>query len=542
MYSGPGSAPMLTAAAAWDGLAGELGSAAQSFSSITSGLAGQAWQGPSSAAMMSAAAQYINVLSAASAQAQTAAAQAQAVASEYESALSAIVHPAMVSTNRNQFVQLVMSNLFGQNAPAIAATEAQYEEMWARDVSAMVGYHGGVSAAAAQLPSWQAAVQGLQGQLTSAVAAGPVGSAVRSATAATNGSPLGGALGGVPQSAAAAVSQVRQDIVGAINTPTEMLFGRPLIGTGSVGATGSAATSNAISTAISTSSTSATIPLQMVNGTEPVVHASVGNGGSIPLLVDTGSTGLVVPYQDVGGLTGLLSYGLPSNFGIGGYSGGLDYVYATYNMPVNFGGGVVTNSTPVDVELFAFPTTLQTLQNYGFSFQNYFAPDGVSGVLGVGPNAGGPGPSIPTQHFANTSWDQGLLINEPANTLTFGPAPTNYGTGVQLTGSPVTNLNVQVGSHTYSNVPSIVDSGGVEGTWPTSSLGSPPAPGTQVIVSSSSGESLYQYTYEGGDSAYYPTTVSSGLMNTGYAPYLMFPTYIDNVGNTTTIYTSALNQ
>ncbi len=535
MYSGPGSAPMLTAAAAWDGLASELSSAAQSFSSITSGLAGQAWQGPSSAAMMSTAARYTNVLSTASAQAQTAAAQAQAVAGEYESALSAIVHPAMVSTNRNQLVQLVVSNLFGQNAPAIAATESQYEEMWAKDVAAMVGYHGGVSAAAAQLPTWQGAMQGLHAQLSSAVAAGPVGSAVRSATAAAAGSPLGG----VGQSVNAAVGQVRQDIIGAINTPTEMLFGRPLIGTGSVGATGSAATTNATNTAISPSDTSATIPLQMVNGTEPVVHAAVGNGGSVPLLVDTGSTGLVVPYQDVGGLIGLLSHGLPTNFGIGGYSGGLDYVYATYNMPVNFGSGVVTNSTPVDVELFAFPTTLQGLQNYGFSFQNYFAPDGVAGVLGVGPNAGGPGPSIPTQHFANPSWDQGLLINEPANTLTFGPAPTNYGTGVQLSGSPITNLTVNVGGHNYTDVPSIVDSGGVEGTWPTSSLGSPPAPGTLVSVYSTSGQPLYSYTYEGGDSAYYPTTISSGLMNTGQAPYWMYPTYIDYGGNTTTIYTGA---
>ena len=45
MYSGEGSGPMLAAAAAWDGLASELGSAAQSFSSVSSGLAGDAWQG-----------------------------------------------------------------------------------------------------------------------------------------------------------------------------------------------------------------------------------------------------------------------------------------------------------------------------------------------------------------------------------------------------------------------------------------------------------------------------------------------------------------
>jgi PPE-repeat protein len=58
MFTGAGSAPMLEAAAAWDGLASELGSAASSFSSVISGLVGQAWQGPASAAMTAAAAPY----------------------------------------------------------------------------------------------------------------------------------------------------------------------------------------------------------------------------------------------------------------------------------------------------------------------------------------------------------------------------------------------------------------------------------------------------------------------------------------------------
>jgi PPE-repeat protein len=40
MFSGAGSGPLLEAAAAWDGLAAELGSAASSLGSVTSGLAG----------------------------------------------------------------------------------------------------------------------------------------------------------------------------------------------------------------------------------------------------------------------------------------------------------------------------------------------------------------------------------------------------------------------------------------------------------------------------------------------------------------------
>jgi PPE-repeat protein len=37
-------------------------------------------------------------------------------------------------------------NIFGQNTPAIAATEAHYEEMSAQDVAAQLGYHTGATA------------------------------------------------------------------------------------------------------------------------------------------------------------------------------------------------------------------------------------------------------------------------------------------------------------------------------------------------------------------------------------------------------------
>jgi len=170
MFSGACSGPMLEAAAAWDGLASELGSAASSFSSVTSGLTDQAWQGPAAAAMTAAAAPYARWLSAAAAQATGAAGQARTVAGAFESALTATVHPLQVSANRNGFVQLVMSNLFGQNAPAIAAAEAEYEQMWAQDVAAMVGYHAGASAAGGAL----APLHNLATQLASALGLSPV--------------------------------------------------------------------------------------------------------------------------------------------------------------------------------------------------------------------------------------------------------------------------------------------------------------------------------------------------------------------------------
>lgn len=148
---------MLQAAMAWDGLSAELGSAATSFNTVTSGLTDQAWQGPAAQAMSAAAAPYAGWLSAAAVQADNAAQQARSVAGVFETAKSAVVHPLEVAANRNGFVRLVMSNFFGQNAPAIAAAEASYEQMWARDVDAMLGYHAGAAQAAAALTPLAAA-------------------------------------------------------------------------------------------------------------------------------------------------------------------------------------------------------------------------------------------------------------------------------------------------------------------------------------------------------------------------------------------------
>ena len=299
---------------------------------------------------------------------------------------------------------------------------------------------------------------------------------------------------------------VQGELLNLINAPTEFLLGRPLISTGAPVTLGGSSTGR--------------VPLTIVGGTEPIVNASVGTGSPVPLLVDTGSTGLVIPVKDAGGILGVLRLGLPSGIGMGGYSGGLNYVYVTYNAPVNFGGGLVTSPTPVDLELFAFPTSLQSLANNGFSFQSFFAADGATGVLGVGPNAGGPGPSIPTQAFANSSYDTGLLINESARTLTFGPNPlTPIAT---LTGSPVTTLHVTVSDGPAQAVDSIIDSGGVFGTIPSSVIGNAP-PGTVITVSTPGGVELYQYTYGASDSA---TAISSGLMNTGALLFQNHPVYI----------------
>ena len=159
MYAGPGSAPMLAAAAAWEELAAELSSAASSYRSVISGLTSGPWLGPSALAMAAAATPYVAWMSATAGQAQVAAAQAQAAAGAFETAFAMTVPPPLIAANRAQLMMLVATNFFRQNTPAIAATEAEYGEMWAQDAAAMYGYAGNSSAITAQVTPFTSAPQ-----------------------------------------------------------------------------------------------------------------------------------------------------------------------------------------------------------------------------------------------------------------------------------------------------------------------------------------------------------------------------------------------
>ncbi len=150
IYSGPGSAPLLTAATAWAALASELQTTAAGYASTITEL-GSNWQGPSSTAAASAAAPFTEWLSSTAAQAEQTAAQAQAAAAAYEAAFAASIPPPVIAANRTLLAALVATNFLGINTPAIAATEATYAEFWAQDAGAMYAY-AGAAGAATQLP------------------------------------------------------------------------------------------------------------------------------------------------------------------------------------------------------------------------------------------------------------------------------------------------------------------------------------------------------------------------------------------------------
>jgi len=187
MYLGPGSAPMLAAAAAWEGVADELRSTASTYQSVISELTGDEWLGPTSASMAAAVAPYMTWMRVTGAQAEQTATNAVAAAGAFEAAFAMTVPPAGVAANRAQLTVLVASNFIGQNTPAIAATEAQYGEMWAQDAAAMYGYAASSASAAVLKPfSQPAQVTNLTGPADQAAAVlQSTGTAAASTTQAT---------------------------------------------------------------------------------------------------------------------------------------------------------------------------------------------------------------------------------------------------------------------------------------------------------------------------------------------------------------------
>jgi PPE-repeat protein len=221
MYAGAGSGPLLAAAAAWDGLASELSSAATSCQLTVSELTG-AWVGPSSMSMAAAAAPYLAWMNTTAAQAEQTASQLTSAVAAYEAAFTATVPPPIITANRALLASLVATNILGQNTPAIAATEAQYAEMWAQDAAAMYGY-AGASAAATTLTPFSSPPQTINPAGTGTQAA-----AVASATGTAAGTTQN-VLSQVPnmlQSLASAASPdaITAALLNVVNTPGNQAF------------------------------------------------------------------------------------------------------------------------------------------------------------------------------------------------------------------------------------------------------------------------------------------------------------------------------
>jgi PPE-repeat protein len=210
MYAGAGSGPMLAAAAAWDELATELQSTAASYGATIESLASGPWTGPSSIAMAAAAAPYVAWMSATGGQAEEAASQAKIAAGAYETAFAATVPPPVIEANRALLMALIATNFLGQNTPAIAATEAQYAEMWAQDAAAMYAYAAS-SATASQLTPFTEPPQ------TTNAAAAPAQAAAVSQASGASGLNIGTQLSHLINSLPTALQSLGS---GLLNSPT----------------------------------------------------------------------------------------------------------------------------------------------------------------------------------------------------------------------------------------------------------------------------------------------------------------------------------
>jgi hypothetical protein len=285
-------------------------------------------------------------------------------------------------------------------------------------------------------------------------------------------------------------------------------------------------------------STGGTIPLSVLEGTEPAVNASIGGGDSVPLLVDTGSGGLVIPYTDLGSnfftqLEELYNLGFPANFGMSGYSGGVEYIYATYNnLPVDYlntdGSTALATNGPVDVELLSWSNNASDpLEN----FQSFLSSNNVDGILGIGQNTAGP-TTTPFESYG------GVYIDIPHDQLVVtgtNPIPD----AVSTSGSPIVDVLESVNGGTPREVTDNIDSGGVFGTIPSSLVSSVPS-GTVITVENAAGQELYSYTTTGtfdvgtgtgvSDA---PTIVSGASIDSGVIPFLHHGVYIDYAADKT---------
>ncbi len=141
--------------------------------------------------MVSAVVPYVNWLGAVAGLAEETASQGRAAAAAYEAAFAMTVPPPVIAANRVLLATLAATNFFGQNTPAIMATEAQYLEMWAQDAAAMYGY-AAASATASELapftsPRDTTTLDGVARQATAVTQAAetPAGNSAQTAASST---------------------------------------------------------------------------------------------------------------------------------------------------------------------------------------------------------------------------------------------------------------------------------------------------------------------------------------------------------------------
>ncbi|MDT7733068.1 MAG: hypothetical protein QOE12_242, partial [Mycobacterium sp.] len=159
LSTGPGPAPLLTAASAWRSLSGEYASAAEELRDVLTAVQSGAWQGPSAERYVAAHLPYLAWLIQASAKSAAEAAQQETAAAAYTAALATMPTLPELATNHVVHGVLTATNFFGINTIPIALNEADYARMWVQAATTMSTYQAVSSSALAATPQTDAAPQ-----------------------------------------------------------------------------------------------------------------------------------------------------------------------------------------------------------------------------------------------------------------------------------------------------------------------------------------------------------------------------------------------
>jgi hypothetical protein len=292
------------------------------------------------------------------------------------------------------------------------------------------------------------------------------------------------------------------------------------------------------------------IPIDLQSLTDPTVQATIDGGSPTNLLLDTGSSGLVVPFTNFDGnsynfiteLENIYDLGIPVGFGESS-TGGVDYLYLTYDgVSVDYDGFSndtftdLTTNTPIEVEVYSWdPSNLGTLSSND-AFQNLLTSDGgVSGIMGIGVSAdGSPGVSP----LAGAGFD-GVAVDITPFQLGGGLIVDDYNPFTAIATLPSTGATptgdlyetVTYGSQTLgSSVSDDLDTGGGYGTIPSSLTGDLGV-GSEISVYTSDGGTLL-YSYMVDNSSEIPTTTSGTAIDSGVLPFLYEPIYLSYAGDT----------
>lgn len=255
--------------------------------------------------------------------------------------------------------------------------------------------------------------------------------------------------------------------------------------------------------------------------TEPVIYISVNGGERVPVLLDSGSNGLVIDPRNVGyegigepsGPQGYASYG----------DGSVKSYYHPYQTTIQVGDDIDSAETEVLI------IDLESV--YDFTEYN----GDYVGVLGIGPKAG-PG-SVNVLAALPGLLGRGVLIDERRRRVILGPNP--YVARVSLEGTPNTPVKLQVGDNDAADVDGWIDSGGILGNIPSRAVGgaSNIPVGTLISVYTEDGETLlYSYRTTRANTPGIVEDDDEVEFNTGYVPFSLTSIYFDFSGDGTTVF------